>query len=179
MASIVSVEQIKGLAAGSTPNTITIPSGQTLLAPGHVIQVKQRISVAHETINAGSQTATQALHDITPTSTNSKILVQITGTIRVYNTSGNDARGAWRLYKDIGGGGFNRVGTHQMTHRAYDYGGSGLINDIPLHIQYLDSPATTSAVTYKLYGYKEAGSAMELGPDGDDEQYITLMEIAQ
>ena len=30
MASIVSVEQIKGLAGGSTPNTITVPTGQTL-----------------------------------------------------------------------------------------------------------------------------------------------------
>lgn len=65
-----------------------------------------------------------------------------------------------------------------MTHRSYDYGGSGSLNDIPFHIQYLDSPATTSAVTYKLYGYKEVGTAIELGPDGDDEQYITLIEIA-
>ena len=38
MASIVSVEQIKGLAGGSTPNTITVPTGQSLVAPGHVIQ---------------------------------------------------------------------------------------------------------------------------------------------
>ena len=30
MASILSVEQLQGLAAGSTPNTITIPSGQNL-----------------------------------------------------------------------------------------------------------------------------------------------------
>ena len=158
---------------------INIPADQTLYAPGHVIQVKQRISTAHETISAASWTATQVLHDITPKSATSKILVQMTGVMRVYNTSGNDARAAWRLYRDIGGGGFNRVGTHQLTHRAYDYGGSGLINDIPFHIQVLDSPNTTSAVTYKLYGYKEAGSNAEIGPDGDDEQYITLMEIAQ
>ena len=32
MASIVSVEQIKGLAAGSTPNTITVPTGQKIIA---------------------------------------------------------------------------------------------------------------------------------------------------
>ena len=159
-------------------NHIQIASGHTLYAPGHVIQVKQRISTAHETISAASWTATQALHDITPTSTSSKILVQMTGVIRAYNNSGSDGRGAWRLYRDIGGGGFNRVGTHQMTHRSYDYGGSGSLNDIPFHIQYLDSPATTSAVTYKLYGYKELGTAIELGPDGDDEQYITLIEIA-
>jgi len=147
--------------------------------PGHVIQVKQRISTSHETISAGSWTATNAYETITPKSSSSKILVAVTGSMRVYNTSGNDARGAWRLYKDVAGGGYNQVSSHQLTHRAYDYGGSGLINDIPFHIQYLDSPSTTSTITYKLYGYKEAGNAIELGPDGDDEQYVTLMEIAQ
>ena len=162
-----------------TNNHIEVASGHSLIAPGHVIQVVQRISTSHETINTASWVATNAYATITPKSSSSKILVQMTGAIRAYNNSGADARGAWRLYKDIGGGGYNRVGTHQMTHRSYDYGSSGSINDIPFHIQYLDSPATTSAVTYKLYGYKEAGTAIEIGPDGDDEQYVTLMEIAQ
>ena len=176
MTSIIKADNISTVSGSGN---ITVASGTTLYAPGHIIQVKQRISTAHETISSATWTATQALHDITPTSTSSKILVQITGVIRAYNSGGNNAQGAWRLYRDIGGGGFSRLNTHQMTHRAYDYGGNGLINDIPFHIQYLDSPATTSAVTYKLYGSKEAGSNIELGPDGDDEQYITLMEIAQ
>lgn len=171
--STMYVNKVQELNVGSG---VQIPG---LYAPGHVIQVVQRISTQHFTINVNSWTATDAYHTITPTSTNSKILVQMTGVIRAYNTGGNNAQGAWRLYRDIDGAGFNRVGTHQMTHRAYDYGGSGLINDIPFHIQYLDSPATTSPVTYKLYGQLEAGSAIEIGPDGDDEEYITLMEIAQ
>ena len=176
MTSIIKADNISTVSGSGN---INVASGTTLYAPGHVIQVVQRISTQHFTINVNSWTATDAYHTITPTSTNSKILVQMTGVIRAYNTGGNNAQGAWRLYRDIDGAGFNRVGTHQMTHRAYDYGGSGLINDIPFHIQYLDSPATTSPVTYKLYGQLEAGSAIEIGPDGDDEEYITLMEIAQ
>lgn len=148
------------------------------IVPGHMIQTVQRISTAHETITAQSWTSTDAYHTITPKSSSSKILVQMTGVLRAYNNSGLDARGAWRIYRDIGGGGYSQLGTHQMTHRSYDYGGSGSISDIPFHMQYLDSPATTSAVTYKLYGYREQGVAIELGPDGQDEQYITLMEIA-
>ena len=66
-----------------------------------------------------------------------------------------------------------------MTHRSYDYGGSGSINDIPMHMQYLDSPGTTSTTGYKLYLSKEAGTAGEWNPDGDDESYVTLWEIAQ
>ena len=171
--STMYVNRVQELNVGSG---VQIPG---LYAPGHVLQVVQRITTQHFTISANSWTATDSYHTITPTSTSSKILVQMTGVIRAYNTSGNNAQGAWRLYRDIGGAGFNRVGTHQMTHRAYDYGGSGLINDIPFHIQYLDSPATTSAITYKLYASKEAGSNIEILPDGDDEGYITLMEIAQ
>ena len=93
-----------GALSGTTGTFTGALSGTTgtftgnVYAPGHVIQVKQRISTAHETISAASWTATQALHDITPTSSSSKILVQMTGVIRAYNNSGVDARGAWRLY---------------------------------------------------------------------------------
>lgn len=49
MASILSVEQLKGLASGSTPNTISIPAGQkiigtdakSIIAPGQVVQMKR------------------------------------------------------------------------------------------------------------------------------------------
>ena len=148
------------------------------IVPGHHIQTVQRISTSHETINTSAWTATNAYATITPKLSSSKILVKITGTLRTYNTSGQSARGAWRLYKDIGGGGYNRVGTHQLSHSSNDYGGSGSLNDVPFHVQVLDSPSTTSAVTYKLYGSHEVGTASEIGPDGDDEQYVILTEIA-
>lgn len=148
------------------------------IVPGHHIQTVQRISTSHETINTSAWTATNAYATITPKLSSSKILVKMTGTLRTYNTSGQSARGAWRLYKDIGGGGYNRVGTHQLSHGSNDYGGSGSLNDVPFHVQVLDSPSTTSAVTYKLYGSHETGTASEIGPDGDDEQYVILTEIA-
>ena len=167
--------------------TITLPTGKTLVGtdegafrvPGTILQVVQNVTANHETISAQAWTATSTQGTITPKSSTSKILVQITGTIRAYNNGGSDARGAFRIYKSVGGGSYSQLGTHQMTHRAYDYGGSGRLDDIPFHMQYLDSPSTTSAIIYKLYGYKEAGSNVEVGPDGDDEQCVTLMEIAQ
>ena len=129
--------------------------------------------------NTASWAATDVAATITPKYNTSKILVQFTGAIRVYNSSGANASGAWRIYRSVGGASFAQVGTHQMTHRFYDYGSSGIIADQPFHMQYLDSPSTTSAVIYKLYWYKEAGTAMEYNPDGQDETYTTLMEIAQ
>ena len=64
MASIVSVEQIKGLAAGSTPNTISIPAGQKLVAtdaasiyaPGMVVNITQsdKIGSSNLVVNTAS-----------------------------------------------------------------------------------------------------------------------------
>lgn len=173
MTSILKVSTIQN-TAGAAPTAADLGLDVT----GSVLQVVQGISTSHETISTSAWTATNASATITPKSSSSKILVQVTGSIRTYNTGGTSARGAWRLYRDIAGGGYNRVGTHQMSHSSNDYGGSGSLNDIPFHIQYLDNPSTTSAVTYKLYGSHEVGTASEIGPDGDDEQYVTLMEIA-
>ena len=145
---------------------------------GKVLQVSQTISTAHESISATAWAATNVEGSITPSSTSSEIQVQISGTIRAYNNSGVDGRGAWRIYRQIASGGYSQLATNQTTHRSYDYGSSGVLNDIPFFIQYLDSPNTTSLVSYKLYGYKESGPAIEVGPDGDDQQYVVLTEIA-
>ena len=171
-------------ASGST---ITVPTGKQLIVtdqggmrvPGSVIQVVNSINTTHASSNTASWAATDVAATITPKYNTSKILVQFTGAIRVYNSSGANASGAWRIYRSVGGASFAQVGTHQLTHRFYDYGSSGIIADQPFHMQYLDSPSTTSAVIYKLYWYKEAGTAMEYNPDGQDETYTTLMEIAQ
>ena len=163
--------------------SVDIIQGQTTAAnvkfpAGSVVQVVNAVNNTHASYTSASWTATDISCQITPKFNTSKILVMITGTIRTYNNSSNDARGAWRIYRQIGGGSWGQVGTHQMTHRIYDYGGSGIINDAPYHLQYLDSPATTSVVGYKLYAYKEAGTQIEQNPDGDDETYTTLMEIS-
>ena len=68
MASIVSVEQLQGLAAGSTPNTISIPTGQKIVAsdvgaikaPGAILQL---ISV-EATGNYSFNTATGTYTDV-------------------------------------------------------------------------------------------------------------------
>jgi len=64
MASIVSVEQLKGLASGSTPNTISIPAGQKIVgadtasvyAPGMMVQVAQsdKVGSSNLAVNCAS-----------------------------------------------------------------------------------------------------------------------------
>ena len=47
-----------------------------------------------------------------------------------------------------------------------------------VHIQFLDSPSTTSATTYTLYFRSDTGSGVETSAQSGAKTGITLMEIA-
>ena len=76
--STLHVENLKGPTSGTNANKITIPTGQTLSAAGHVIQVQQGIMTARQTSTGGSMVDVGSNFEvtITPASTSSKILVQ-------------------------------------------------------------------------------------------------------
>ncbi len=99
MASIVSVEQIKGLAAGSTPNTITVPTGQkvvgtdagSIVTPGLSIQTQHAI-MSSQIIVSSTAAYTDILScSITTKFANSKILIQAA----VPNYSNNPNGNGW------------------------------------------------------------------------------------
>ena len=150
MASILSVEQLQGLNSGSTPNVITIPADQTLHAPGHVLQVLQAVdsgTTSYSTVetwtDAGSLSVT-----ITPKFATSKIMVEY-----FIHNSTNDATVTHRITRNgtaIGIGDAN--GTRQRVTTRTGRIRSGDENHIspPTGMKYLDSPATTSALTYKV-----------------------------
>ena len=159
MASIVSVEQIQGLAAGSTPNTITVPTGQKIVAsdvgaikaPGAILQL---ISV-EATGNYSFNTATGVYADIpaltlniTPKFSNSKIFL----TAKVDISGASNQRWGLRFTRDgsvptssIGDADGSRTRCHSSGH-----GGAGNQIDDNCGMQFLDSPATTNQVTYKV-----------------------------
>lgn len=159
MASIVSVEQIQGLAAGSTPNTITVPTGQKIVAsdvgaikaPGAILQL---ISV-EATGNYSFNTATGVYADIpaltlniTPKFSNSKIFL----TAKVDISGASNQRWGLRFTRDgsvptssVGDADGSRTRCHSSGH-----GGAGNQIDDNCGMQFLDSPATTNQVTYKV-----------------------------
>ena len=76
--STLHVENLKGLSSGGNANKIIVPSGQTLHAPGHVIQMQH----ASFDGNANSTTGTSFVDtlvtlNITPKFATSKILVTV------------------------------------------------------------------------------------------------------
>jgi len=168
MASILSVEQLKGLSSGDTPNTITIPAGQTLQAPGHVIQVIGANDIITATnTNSTSFTATTLTATITPTSTSSKIYVS--ATFSATQDGGSNIQSQVAIYR--GATNLRPSGTclFMYDHPGGNVGFSGTY-------QIYDSPATTSATTYTVYVKVADASSFFRAVAGTDT--ITLMEIA-
>ena len=187
MASIVSVEQLKGLASGSTPNTITVPAGQILTAPGHVIQVQSVAKTNRFSTTSTSITDVTGLAvTITPKFANSKILVR--GFINTSTTNASFcsvllARDSTQIFQ----GDLDGV-RPQATAMSYEEQNTGVQSS---HApEFLDSPATTSAITYKFQvRVGSGGGAMYVNRSARHDNYatydmttassITVMEIAQ
>jgi len=168
MAGTLSVQKIQGLASSATPTTVEIASGHVLHAPGHVMQVVQTIGTTSQSTTSTSYVNyTPANASITPSSTSSKILVQMECEVSTFD-NGDDGRTGVAVYKD------GSLLSNEKISRHYDNGGNGfqLVNTIT--INHLDSPSTTSAITYQLYFKKIAA----FHHNTINNASITLMEIA-
>ena len=145
------------------------------LPSGHVIQVVETIndSVTSITSSAGSFTATGFSASITPTSASSKILVQVSTSFYVDN---DDNTGGVTVYRN---GSVNLGGsTSYGLKPIYFYAGGGANdNQIPVNMHHLDSPATTSSVTYEVY-YRSDKSGNRLNGIRSGRQSFILTEIS-
>ena len=133
--SKIYVDEIAGIAS---PSTISIP--------GHVIQVVSDTLTTQETISVGTNGVyydTSLSLNITPTSTTSKILLMVN-----VGGAGGSADILFRLYRDstpLDGTG----STSYSATMAVRNNGAELLQGTP-SMTYLDSPATTSQITYSL-----------------------------
>ena len=182
MGSTLTVDNIQGATASDT-----------IKIPGHVIQV-----VSAEKTDTGSSSSTVPTFSdtglsctITPKFNNSKILVQCNVGLGVDTSVFNQMR----VVRNIGGGSFSIISpadsasSRTAAHAAvYDGDNNGMV-----YMQdfiHLDSPATTSAVIYKVQIANSGGGNTvyinRSGRDNDSAAYdirtssrIVLMEIAQ
>ena len=163
-------------ASGST---ITIPTGKTLkstdtpiVGAGNVIQVLQ-VENPNTSVGTASTSFTATGHtiSITPKFSSSKILVTLTGGQVTYS-SVDKLR--VRFYRSIGGSGYSDITgdiERISMNSTYDFGHSA---------SYLDSPSTTSAVTYQPYFRSANGNNIYYDySDVDTNAMLTVMEIAQ
>ena len=194
MASELTVQTIKGPTSGGNANKILVPSGHTLYAPGHVIQVafgEYHTASTAAFNNATFAPMTTAQATITPKFSSSKILVHCNGTASGVGTS---MEYSWHLKRGSSWIGGNSAGKSGNTHASGSTGTgttTGNENVATLSFHYLDSPATTNATTYIL-GFQGGETATYYinrgttsGWAGNYNFYntggctIILMEIAQ
>lgn len=165
--SELSLGQIKGLTVNS--NIVTVPSGHTLYAPGHVIQIVTGYTATGVTNSSTTQVDTGLSATITPKSANSKILVVVNQS--VWKSSGA-AENQFNLflYRDS-----TQITTLGLNILAT---GSAVAQTGIASNSWLDSPATTSAVTYKTKFSNYVASSSVVAQQYSNLSFITLMEIA-
>ena len=85
--STLQVENLIGPTSGSNANKVIIPSGQTLYAPGHVIQVVNAVTTTLFNTTSSSYVDMNLQASITPLSASSKILVVANINVGIYASS--------------------------------------------------------------------------------------------
>ena len=148
--------------------------GIDLPQSGSVLQVVSASSNPNLYTTSTTFQASSTSLAITPKYSTSKILVLISNGV-FYQSGAADE--AWAsIFRQIGAGSFTNIspdGTNGiMNISAY---ASGNAERNPFSLMILDAPATTSAVTYKLYGKSKNGGSAGFG---GDSVVTTLMEIA-
>ena len=155
----------------ATGTTVNIASGHVLQAPGHVLQVSQAKFLGNETSNSTDFVdITNLTVTLTPSAATSKFLV----TFHVNANANSNQRGGLKVVRKIGSGSFadfdlpdfsagslggavTSQGSRKLAHAIFNGGGSNIPNT-PTSMSLLDSPNTTSAVTYKVQGMVEGSS---------------------
>jgi hypothetical protein len=148
---------------------ITFPSGSgTQAAQSKVLQVVNATYSTQVTTNSSSFVTTGLTASITPLFSTSKIFVIATMPMSTGNANENGKLTIYRNGSNIA----PNTGLGVFQTSAVTYTG--------LTIQLLDSPATTSSVTYAVYGSSSGGSTVTFNTllTGASSSVITLMEIA-
>jgi hypothetical protein len=166
------------LTIGSTGQVLTVAGGvPTWAAPaggGKVLQVVSAVYSTSTGITTTSYADTGLSATITPTLNTSKILVLISQSITL--SGGQVSGGAVKVLRgatDI----YTVAGTNNQAFLAGETGANSYLGG-SFAFNYLDSPATTSATTYKTQGRRNASasSVMTFNADGASSS-ITLLEI--
>ena len=157
-------------------DTITEKStGNGVQISGHVIQVQQTTGTTSVTTTSAGWTNGAFSVIITPKSTSSKILVMYNIWAIIY---GQNKHLTWDLVRTIGGTQSGRLGGG--TYGLGSIYTQGIAESQTMcHIEFLDSPNTTSAVTYTpQFNNYNTGTSLTFG-EGSRKSTVTAMEIAQ
>ena len=149
-------------------------TGATSFAPGKILQVTSSGYIADfSTTSTSFVDATGFTVSITPSATSSKVLVMCNFNCHV-SSSGNYFNARWE--RQISGGSDTEFGNGTY---GQSYARAAVDNDFfgGVSMTYLDSPSTTSAITYQLR-WSTSGGTSYLGNNSTNVNRAYAMEIA-
>ena len=180
MASELQVTTLRGVPTGANANQILVPTGQkfiatdtgSIVAPGQVIQLVHGLHATEKSMSNSTWADTDLQLSITPKFNTSKIYVLYIMQFRIYSPNSDTGIG-FRLLRN---GTVIEEAVTTYDNYVYDGGGQTEYRGSDTET-YLDSPATTSALTYKIQGNPYSGQ-VRVHSDNNRSR-MTLMEIAQ
>lgn len=143
--------------------------GSRVMAAGHVVQVVHHVLSGEAVVSDTAGATTVFSGAITPTSTSSKILIQMSHNVYIGSISSSGSfgekilRGSTQIYSKSE---VWYVGSTQDMFEAWS-------------TTFYDSPSTTSAITYNYQVVPYSGRGVLKYNRGGGNAVMTLMEIAQ
>ena len=176
-------------ASGGIANAGTITAGtlgsSVVFPADHVIQIQSVLKTSFFSATTSTYVDVTGLSaSITPSSTSNKILVMCSFVI-----SGNSASG-YAQAKMLRGTDLVYVGDASASRERALLNAIGFSVDseymVPMSFQFLDTPSSTSSLTYKIQARQTGGNKVRIGATGNDgssgvrsASSIILMEIKQ
>ena len=163
-------ESSNTITIGASGDTISIPSGATIANSGTATgfgKIGQVVTHSLNTVQTisttGSYQPSGLTLNITPSASSSTIF--LLATIQ-YSTNAADYNGSFSFFRDstiIGAAAdsSNRIGSMSMGRGDSSY-------SRPVPLSFIDSPSTTSQITYTVKFYPEAGATHYLNRTGAD-----------
>ena len=165
-----------GLTSGTTDQILKFSGSTTLVsaaeaAGGKVGQVIYAESNNPSTISSTSTSyiTTGISVTITPTATNSKILLMFSSGVGSTASNGESMR---QWYRNINSGGETALGAG-----SYGMANYALASFTPYELTWIDSPNTTSSTVYSMWYKSDSGSNIAYAVWAGSYYYMSAMEI--
>ena len=166
MTSLIKVDSIQ-TAAGGTPTASSLGIGGV----GKIGQVVQGSYSTSESTTSSSLVDSSLTASITPSATSSKILILLTVNCKVNRANAETYMGLG-IKRDS-----TQVYTQSLTGFGGYIGGASEYQHFAIqHISYLDSPSTTSSITYTM-NYAQTGGGTATVQYGNTNSFFQLMEV--
>ena len=166
--SPLGTDATKTITLGESAGTLAIASGANTSGFGKIGQVIHASTVTQVTDTAASHIDTGLSATITPTSTSSKILIHIA---QAFGKNSNNTQVDANLQRD------STVIVSEWLNDDIRTGDATTLFPGHSALCWLDSPSTTSAVTYKTTFRNAAASGTVYAQGNNSRSSIILMEV--